>query len=156
MSPPPSTVNLPTYAMPTRVLLAASGIWALAAGLIWAAVTWPIGGAAMGILGPLSGVIVGGTSMGCDWLVRPWKKRNTLQWMNLWILHEAGRITASLGVLILLYFAFSPSPAAFLFSYLFCALATLFATTRTWTKVMRHGNEVDIEAVQAHQDLGEA
>ena len=138
--------------MPTKGLLAASGIWPLAAGLIWAAIAWPLSGGDTAILGPLSGVIVGGTSMGCNWLIRPWKKRTTLQWMNLWILHETGRITTSLGVLILLYFAFSPSPTAFLFSYLLCAMTTLFATTRIWTKGMRNGNEVG----QAHHDPGEA
>jgi uncharacterized membrane protein HdeD (DUF308 family) len=142
--------------MPTKCLLAASAIWPLAAGLAWAIIAWPIGGADTAILGPISAVIVAGTSMGCNGLIRPWKKRTTLQWMNLWILHEAGRITTSLGVLILLYFAFSPSPTAFLFSYLLCAMATLLAITRIWTKAMRDGNEVGQAAVQAHHQPGNA
>ena len=145
-------MNAPAYGMPTKDLFAASGIWPLAAGLIWAAIAWPLGGVTNGILGPLSAGVVAATSMGCCWLIRPWKKRTTLQWMNLWILNETGRITTSLGVLILLYFAISPPPMAFLFSYLLCALATLYATTRIWTNGMREGNET----VRTHHEPGNA
>ena len=141
------------YCLPTGRMMAGSTLWPMAAGLIWAAVTWPVWGGATAVLGLVSGAIIAGTSAGFDLLVGPWKQRTTLQWMNLWILHEAGRITTSLGVLILLYFAFSPDPGALLFSYLLCALVTLAATTRIWTRRMHQENATG-EHTKAHQ--GEA
>ena len=57
--------------------------------------------------------------------------------MTLWMVHEACRLAYSLGLIILLYFAFSPAPAALLFSYLVCVMAGLAATTRIWTTGMR-------------------
>ena len=141
------------YSLPLGTMIVGSAVWPMAAGLAWLVVIWPILGGTAAIFGPISGAIIAVTSAGFDLLIRPWKHRTTLQWMNLWILHEAGRITTSLGVLILLYFAFSPDPGTFLFSYLLCALVTLAATTRIWTRRMNQGNETG-EYSKAHQ--GEA
>ena len=140
----------PPYSLPTVGLVVASTLWPMLTGLVWMAVAWPLAGMPTAAFGLISGGIIAVTSAGFDVLIRPWKERSTLQWMNLWILHEAGRITTSLGVLILLYFAFSPDPGAFLFSYLACALVTLTATTRIWTRGMRQGNETG-ERTKAHQ-----
>ena len=141
------------YSLPARQMLVASTVWPIVAGLAWMGVAWPFAGSSAAIFGLISGVIIAVTSAGFDLLIRPWKQRTTLQWMNLWILHEGGRITTSLGVLILLYFAFSPDPGPFLFSYLLCALVTLAVTTRIWTRAMRQDSTPG-EHTKAHQ--GEA
>jgi len=141
------------YCLHAAKMLVASTLWPMVAGLAWMAIAWPLSGHMTAIFGLVSGGIIAVTSAGFDVLIGPWKERTTLQWMNLWILHEGGRITTSLGVLILLYFAFSPDPGAFLFSYLLCALVTLTATTRIWTRAMRQERTPE-EHTKAHQ--GEA
>ena len=134
----PSTLeSLPSFALPTRAMLTTSLAWPLSIGILWTGIAWFIGGAAAATPGLASGAIVAFASVGSDLLVRPWRKRTALQWMTLWIVHEAGRLGCSLGLVIVLYFAFSPAPAALLFSYLVCAMAGLAATARIWSTAMR-------------------
>ena len=125
-----SIESLPSFTLPTRAMLTTSMAWPLLIGLLWTCVAWFVGGPAAAAPGLASGAVVAIASMGSDLLVRPWRKRTTLQWMTLWMVHEAGRLTCSLGLIIVLYFAFSPAPAALLFSYLVCAMAGLAATAR--------------------------
>lgn len=136
--------SLPSFTLPTRAMLTTSMAWPLLIGLLWTCVAWFVGGSAAAAPGLASGAVVAIASMGSDLLVRPWRKRTTLQWMTLWMVHEAGRLTCSLGLIIVLYFAFSPAPAALLFSYLVCAMAGLAATARIWSTAMRqeHGTGV--------------
>lgn len=129
--------TLPTFALPTRSMVATSATWPMAVGLLWSIIAWLIGSPSSGVLGLACGIIVAVASIASDWLVRPWKKRTSIQWMTLWMVHEACRLTCSLGLVILLYFAFSPAPAALLLPYLVCVLAGLAATTRIWTAGMR-------------------
>ena len=118
-------------------MVTTSATWPLLVGLIWGTSAWLIDSPAAGALGLTCGMIVALASVASDWLVRPWKKRTAVQWMTLWMLHELGRLGLSLGLIILLYSAFSPAPAALLLPYLVCVLAGLAATTRIWTSGMR-------------------
>ena len=141
MKTPPDTRcpqdSLPSFSLPTKAMLTTSMAWPLSIGLLWTCIAWLIGGPSAGAPGLASGAIVAIASMASDWLVRPWQRRTALQWMTLWMVHEACRLACSLGLIILLYFAFSPAPAALLFSYLVCVMAGLAATTRIWTTGMR-------------------
>ena len=133
--------SLPSFALPTKAMLTTSIAWPLSIGVAWTCIAWLIGGPSAGAPGLASGAIVAIASMASDLAVKPWRKRAALQWMTLWIVHEAGRLACSLSLVIVLYFAFSPAPAALLFSYLVCAIAGLTATARIWSTAMRqeHG-----------------
>ena len=133
----PSRPSPPDFPLPTGPLLAASIIGPLGTGVLWLLVGGLAFSLPSGLTGLATGAIVAVVGLACDLLVRPWKSRPATSWMNLWILHSALRITASIGLVILLYFASSPDPATLLFSYLLCFLVGLAWETTVWVGAMR-------------------
>ncbi len=125
------------FPLPTGPLLAASIIGPLGTGVLWLVIGGLVFSLSSGLTGLGSGVIVAVVGLACDLLVRPWKSRPATSWMNLWILHSALRVTGSIGLVILLYFATSPDPATLLFSYLLCFLVGLAWQTTVWIGPMR-------------------
>lgn len=133
----PSQPTPHVFSLPTGQLLAASIIGPLGTGVLWLVIGGLGFSLSSGLTGLGSGVVVAVVGLACDLLVRPWKSRPTTSWMNLWILHSALRITGSIGLVILLYFATSPDPATLLFSYLLCFLVGLAWQTTVWIGPMR-------------------
>ena len=133
----PSRPTPLVFPLPTGQLLAASIIGPLGTGVLWLLIGWLAFSLPSGLTGLATGIIVAVVGLACDLLVRPWKSRPATSWMNLWIMHSALRIGASIGLVILLYFASSPEPATLLFSYLLCFLVGLAWETTVWIGPMR-------------------
>lgn len=133
----PSRPTPLVFPLPTGPLLAASIIGPLGTGVLWLLIGWLAFSLPSGLTGLATGIIVAVVGLACDLLVRPWKSRPATSWMNLWIMHSALRIGASIGLVILLYFASSPEPATLLFSYLLCFLVGLAWETTVWIGPMR-------------------
>jgi hypothetical protein len=116
----------------------ASILGPLAVGIAWMILGSLVFSVEAGTTGLTSGIIVAAASLVADLLIQPWKNRTVIAWMTLWIVHSALRVGLSLGLLILLYFAFSPDPTTLLFSYLLSFLVGLVWETKVWTGQMRH------------------